>query len=73
MTALSATEAELLSANSTSHHTPPDDRVEREALAVALTAALSDEFKLLSLRLQIGRKTLYNEFDRLRNKAELRF
>ena len=53
------------------HHL--DDRVEREALAVALTAALSDEFKLLSLRLQIERETLYNEFDRLRNEAELRF
>ncbi|TWD75080.1 hypothetical protein FB561_6517 [Kribbella amoyensis] len=46
---------------------------QRRALTSALTLSATDDHDALVTRLQIERETLYNDYDRLRSEAELRF
>lgn len=45
----------------------------RVALEYALSGIIAAEFDLLAVRMQIERESLWNDYDRLRSEAELRF
>lgn len=62
---------EVIAAHDLTDHM--EDPVAPQVLSPALVAAIRSEFSLLTVRLQIERESLWNDYDRLRSESELRY